>query len=75
MSFFKKYNGTTNVRLVRMERWTWIFIYGGLLAFVLGHFVGETDVALARTMGVGGMVGVGVGIALLLLRAKIKEES
>jgi len=32
MAFFKKYNGTTNVRLLRMERWIWILIYGGLLS-------------------------------------------
>jgi hypothetical protein len=75
MSFFKKYNGTTNARLVRIERWTWLFIYGGLVAYVLGHFVGEVDVVLARTMEFGGIVGVGLGIVLLLLRAKMKEES
>jgi hypothetical protein len=75
MSFFKKYNGTTNTRLVRMEQWTWVLIYGGLVTFVLGHFVGGADVALARTLELGGILGAGLGIALLLLRAKIKEET
>ena len=30
MAFFKKYNGTTNTKLVRMERLMWVLIYGGL---------------------------------------------
>ena len=40
MSFFKKYNGTTNVRLARMETLIWTLIYGGLLAVVVGRFSG-----------------------------------
>ena len=41
MSFFSKYNGSTNLRLVRIERLTWVLIYGGLLAAVLGTFMGD----------------------------------
>jgi hypothetical protein len=35
MAFFKKYHGTTDKRLLRIERWTWILIYGGLLTSVV----------------------------------------
>ena len=39
MAFFKKYNGTTDKRLLRIERWTWILIYGGLLTSVVSYFM------------------------------------
>ena len=38
MAFFKKYNGTTDLRLLRLERAIWILIYGGLLSTVLSGF-------------------------------------
>ena len=37
MAFFKKYNGSTNIKLIRIERLVWVLIYGGLLSFVIGH--------------------------------------
>jgi len=43
MAFFKKYNGTTNARLARMERLIWTLIYGGLLAMVLGYFIDQQE--------------------------------
>ena len=43
MSFFKKYNGSTHVWLVRMETATWVLIYGGLLSLVLATFVEATQ--------------------------------
>ena len=36
MSFFKKYNGTTNLRLARVETAIWVLIYGGLLCLLVG---------------------------------------
>ncbi|OYU45015.1 MAG: hypothetical protein CFE44_09745 [Burkholderiales bacterium PBB4] len=73
MAFFKKYNGTTNTKLVRMERLVWVLIYGGLLSFVLGHFVSATDEALARTMGIAGLVAVVAGAVLIYVRSRLRE--
>ena len=39
MSFFKKYNGTMNKRLARLEKLIWTLIYGGLLSALQGYFM------------------------------------
>ena len=73
MAFFKKYNGTTNTKLVRMERLVWVLIYGGLLSFVIGHFVSATDEDLARTMGIAGLIAVVAGVVLIYVRSRLRE--
>lgn len=73
MAFFKKYSGTTNVKLVRIERLVWVLIYGGLLSFVLGHFVSYTDVVLARLMGIAGLIAVAAGVVLIYVRSRLHE--
>lgn len=74
MAFFKKYNGTNNTKLVRMERLSWVFIYGGLMTFVLGHFVSATDESLARILGVAGLVAVALGAVLIVLRSRLHSD-
>lgn len=74
MGFFKKYNGTTNVRLVRMERVTWTLIYGGLLAMVLGMFVDKAQAQGATTLYGGGALAVVAGVGLIFLRSRMREE-
>jgi hypothetical protein len=56
----------------RIQVWIWVLIYGGLLTFILGHFVSRTDVDTARVMGMAGMVAVAVGVVLIFVRAKMK---
>ena len=73
MSFFKKYNGSTNAKLIRLERMVWVLIYGGLLGIVLGHFVAETDQALAYSLAIGGGIAVVVGIVLIVVRSRLHE--
>ncbi|OYT93917.1 MAG: hypothetical protein CFE43_00855 [Burkholderiales bacterium PBB3] len=73
MAFFKKYNGTTNTKLVRMERLVWVLIYGGLLSIVIAHFLGETDEILAHTMRILGLAAVVAGGVLIYVRARLRE--
>lgn len=74
MAFFKKYNGTTNVRLVRMERLIWTLIYGGLLAIVLGYFVESTQATPAGSLYTAGALAVAVGVVLIYVRSRLREE-
>jgi hypothetical protein len=74
MAFFKKYNGTTNVRLLRMERWTWVLIYGGLLSIVLSTFVDKIQGQGAPAFLLGGAAAVVAGVVMVVLRSKLREE-
>ena len=74
MSFFKKYNGTMNKRLARLEKWAWILIYGGLLSALLALFMQRGGDEDAQWLMLGG-IGAGVlGVVLILLRSRIKED-
>lgn len=73
MSFFSKYNGSTNVRLVRIERLTWVLIYGGLLAAVLGTFMGDAAEQSGVALQAVGGVAVAVGIAMIFVRSRLGE--
>ena len=74
MAFFKKYNGTTNLRLLRMERWIWILIYGGLLSIVLSTFVDKIQGQGASLFLVGGALAVIAGGVMVVLRSRLHEE-
>jgi hypothetical protein len=74
MAFFKKYNGTTNVRLLRLERWTWALIYGGLLSIVLSTFVEKIQGQGASLFLVGGALAVAAGVVMVVLRSRLHEE-
>lgn len=73
MAFFKDYDGTTNAKLVRIERLVWVLIYGGLLSIVIGHFVAETDESLAEVMGAVGLIAVVAGAVLIYVRSRLHE--
>ena len=75
MSFFKKYSGTANTRLVRMERWTWTLIYGGLLALMLGVYVDEAQAEGAESLYAFGGVAVLIGVILIYLRSRLREDN
>lgn len=74
MSFFKKYNGTTNMRLARMETLIWTLIYGGLLALVIGLFMGRQEESAGAAVAVGGVVVALVGAVLVYVRSRLREE-
>jgi len=74
MAFFKKYNGTTDARLLRMERLTWVLIYGGLLTCVLSYFMpAEPDGGVSLMLG-GGLLAVAIGTALIVVRSRLHGE-
>jgi hypothetical protein len=75
VSFFKKYNGSTHVWLVRLETTIWVLIYGGLLAVVLGTFVEGTQGQDATELYWGGGAAVALGVALIYLRSLLRDES
>jgi vacuolar-type H+-ATPase subunit I/STV1 len=74
MAFFKKYNGTTDLRLLRIERWTWILIYGGLLACVLSYFMPVTPDGNLSLLSACGLLAVVAGAALIVVRSRLHGE-
>ena len=74
MSFFKKYNGTSNARLLRMERVVWPLVYGGLLALVLAWFTENTQGADASGLYAVGGVALAIGVAVFFVRARQQEK-
>ena len=73
MSFFKKYNGTTNLRLARIETLIWVLIYGGLLMLVVGLFMSRNVDGSGFEMVVGGAVLTAVGAVLIYVRSRLRE--
>jgi hypothetical protein len=75
MAFFKKYNGTSNARLVRMERMTWTLIYAGLLGIVLAYFTEQTQGTDATELYACGVLATALGVVLLYMRSRLREEN
>jgi len=59
--------------LMWVQRLVWIYIYGGLLAIVLGIFLARTDLTLARVIQSVGAVFVVIGVVLIYVRSRLKE--
>ena len=60
----------------RIEKWTWLLIYGGLLLASLGLFVlrgAVGNAGMGWAMVVGGVVGLGVGVVLVVLRSRMPD--
>nr|WP_315495132.1 hypothetical protein [uncultured Rhodoferax sp.] len=74
MAFFKKYNGTTNARLLRVERMIWVLIYGGLLSVVLGLFIDQQEAQDAGLFYNLGGLAVVAGVVLIYVRSRLREE-
>lgn len=74
MSFFKKYNGTTNLRLARLETLIWTLIYGGLLALIVGAFMGRGAEGSGVGLMVLGAVVAVIGVVLIYVRSRLREE-
>ena len=75
MSFFKKYNGSTNARHVRLERYIWVCIYGGLLALVLAMFTERTQGQDASTLYAVGGIAIIAGVVMIYLRSRMGDET
>ena len=74
MAFFKKYNGTTNARMLRIERVIWVLIYGGLLSIVLGAFIDQQEAQDASLFYQLGGLAVVAGVVLIYVRSRLREE-
>lgn len=74
MSFFKKYNGTTHKGLARLETAIWTMIYGGLLAVVLGFFMGRLADGDGDILMVLGGIVTFIGVVLVVVRSRMRED-
>jgi VIT1/CCC1 family predicted Fe2+/Mn2+ transporter len=74
MSFFKKYNGTTNLRLARLETLIWTLIYGGLLTLIVGASMGRSEEGSGAVVMLLGAIVAVVGVVLIYVRSRLREE-
>ena len=72
MAFLKKYNGTRNPALLRLERTIWVLIYGGLLSLVLGYFVVRQGASAHWLLGFGG-VALASGLVSFFRRVRMDD--
>jgi hypothetical protein len=56
----------------RIETWTWVLIYGGLVSLSVGWFVTPQQGPWGELMIGGGILAAVVGIALIVIRSKMK---
>ena len=76
MAFFKHPSRTASNKVVqRIERLTWILIYAGLLALILGWWVLPSDDDTGWLLLAGGGLVAVVGVLLIYVRSKIKADS
>lgn len=55
-----------------IENLTWVLIYGGLLAVVLGLATGRADEVVGWSLGAPGAVAAMIGLALIWVRSLMK---
>ena len=58
----------------RLEKWTWILIYGGLFAFILGFATARTDATLGWSIATPGAIAAVVGVVLIYVRSRFKDD-
>jgi hypothetical protein len=62
----------SDINKLRVERWAWILIYGGLLALVLGMFLERQDRLLGDTFQIAGTGTAVAGAVLIWVRSRMK---
>lgn len=75
MPALKPYEGTKDERLMRIQRWVWILIYGGLLAISLSQFLPTSESTMALYLLAGGLVATVLGVLLIYIRSKLPDRS
>ena len=76
MGFYKPgANHTSDPRMARLHKVTWILIFGGLLLLTFGIFVGKTDDVIGWTMVAAGGVMTVVGMVLIYVRSTLTSDS
>jgi hypothetical protein len=59
----------------RLEAWTWILLYGGLLLLCFGLAVEAVDFPLGWTMAVAGAAVAAGGVLLIYLRSRLPADT
>ena len=76
MGFYKPgANHTTDPKTARLHKIIWALIFGGLLAIILGIFVGKADDGTGWVMVAAGGLMTAVGAVLIYVRSKMTTES
>ena len=75
MGFYKPgANHPIDPQMARLHKIIWSLIFGGLLALIVGIFVGKTDDAIGWIMiAVGGVMTV-VGAVLIYVRSTLTPD-
>ncbi len=63
------------MRAARVEALSWVLIYAGLLAAVLGWFVLAGSSVLGLGFMLGGAASTVIGFALIAVRARMKDPT
>ena len=56
----------------RLETWSWVFIYAGLLAACLGWFLSPARGPWGELLITGGGAAVALGVVLIVLRSRLQ---
>jgi F0F1-type ATP synthase assembly protein I len=59
----------------RIEQLVWVLIYGGLVSLSLGWFVTPQRGPWGELMITGGLVATVAGVVLIVVRARMKDQS
>ncbi len=54
-----------------IDRWSWMLIYGGMLALALGWFYRTYQPEAGWTLMVAGTAAFGVGVVLIFVRSRM----
>ena len=59
----------------RMDKWMWILIFGGLIAFGVGLSVARSDTSIGWAFCAAGALGVVVGVGMLWSRSRSRART
>jgi hypothetical protein len=62
------------MRASRLDTWSWVFVYGGLILLGLGLSVRSGAAALGWVIALVGVALVAIGIVLIWVRSRIKVK-
>ena len=63
-----------SMRNATLQKLIWVFIFGGLLAVLLGLSIQKADDALGWPIVVAGALLAAVGAVLIFVRARCKDQ-
>jgi len=65
---------TSDTNTARIERWTWILIYVGMVGLGFGLALQRSDASLGWGMVIVGSALIGIGIVLIWIRSRIRID-